>query len=417
MREFGVVVAVVLVLGCAREREAASGPAARDSAGITIVENRDPAWAAGEGFTVAERPELDAGKGDDPEATLVLPAAAIRLADGGIAVLDAGVSRIKRYGKDGGYAGNVGRQGSGPGEHQAPIWISRWPGDSFATYDILGRRFQVFGPDAKYARAETPNFTFGPGRPLPPQPLGVFADGTVLARQATRPEFPFDGPEGSIRQDSARLIRLTLAGAERDTFGVLPAGQTTGVRLSLGPQSMLVPVNVLLTPSLSVALRNDTAWVGTGERWEIANYAPDGRLFRLVRLDRPPQEVTPAILDSAREAAAGALAAFRGLPPGMDTVLSKAIRSGPAPELLPAHGRVLVDDSGWLWVEERPTAISGGPSTGGGTWLVFSPEGTYQGDVRMPPSFAPLQIGSDWVLGLWEDEDGVRHVRVHTIQK
>ena len=408
----------ILLVGCAKgEGGGASRPAVRDSAGVAIVENRAPAWKTGEGFTVGTTPSLDAGGGDNPDASLALPGAAIRLADGGIAVLDAGTSKIKRYGKDGAFAGDLGRQGSGPGEFQAPIWISRWPGDSFAVYDILGRRFQVFGPDGKYARAETASYSIGPGQPLPPQPQGVFSDGTILARQAIKPEFPFDGPEGSIRQDSARIIRLTLAGQERDTFAIVPSGQATGVRLSFGPQSMMVPINVLLSPQLTVAVHNDTTWVGTGQRWELAGYASDGRLIRLIRLDRPLQDVTAALRDSAREAAAGALSAFRGMPPGMDSVLIKAIQGGPVPEKLPAHGRVMVDDSGWIWVEERPTVISGGPSAGGGTWLVFSPEGAYQGDVKMPESFAPLQIGTDWVLGFWEDEDEVRHVRVHPIER
>jgi hypothetical protein len=381
------------------------------------VENRAPAWKTGEGFKVGATPLLDAGGGDDPDASLALPGAAIRLADGGVAVLDAGASKVKRYGKDGAYAGDLGRQGSGPGEFQAPIWISRWPGDSFAVYDILSRRFQVFGPDGKFGRAETASFSIGPGQPLPPQPQGVFSDGTILARQSIKPEFPFDGAEGSVRQDSARIIRLTLAGAERDTFGIEPSGQTTGVRLTFGPQSMVVPINVLLSPQLSVAMHNDTAWVGTGQRWELAGYAPDGRLVRLIRLDRQRAEVTAALRDSAREAAMGALSSFRGMPPGMDSVLIKAIQSGPVPEQLPAHGRVMVDDSGWIWVEERPSVISGGPSVGGGNWLVFSPQGAYQGDVKMPESFSPLAIGTDWVLGFWEDEEEVRHVRVHEIER
>jgi len=50
---------------------------------------------------------------------------------------------------------------------------------------------------------------------------------------------------------------------------------------------------------------------------------------------------------------------------------------------------------------ERPT-----------TWEVFSPEGVWLGPVRMPARFTLLDIGSDFVLGVFRDGLDVQHVQV-----
>ncbi len=35
----------------------------------------------------------------------------------------------------------------------------------------------------------------------------------------------------------------------------------------------------------------------------------------------------------------------------------------------------------------------------------------------MPPRFSPLDIGPDFVLGLWRDADDVEHVRMYDLVK
>ena len=41
----------------------------------------------------------------------------------------------------------IGRQGGGPGEFQFLVWAGKLPGDSILTFEVGGRRFQLFGPD------------------------------------------------------------------------------------------------------------------------------------------------------------------------------------------------------------------------------------------------------------------------------
>ena len=48
-------------------------------------------------------------------------------------------------------------------------------------------------------------------------------------------------------------------------------------------------------------------------------------------------------------------------------------------------------------------------------WSVFDVEGFFLGRVTMPHEFSPLDIGPDYVLGLWRDEDDVEHVRMYEL--
>lgn len=48
-------------------------------------------------------------------------------------------------------------------------------------------------------------------------------------------------------------------------------------------------------------------------------------------------------------------------------------------------------------------------------WLVFDPHGEGVGSVDMPPELHLWQIGQDFVLGVWRDENRVEYVRRHAL--
>ena len=50
-------------------------------------------------------------------------------------------------------------------------------------------------------------------------------------------------------------------------------------------------------------------------------------------------------------------------------------------------------------------------------WDVFSPAGVWLGRVELPASFTPLEIGADYVAGLWRDADDVEFVRFYRLLK
>lgn len=107
---------------------------------------------------------------------------------------------------------------------------------------------------------------------------------------------------------------------------------------------------------------------------------------------------------------AGAVARFR-----------KRVRTGPRAQVLPFLRAIEFDAVGNIWVEPFPR-----PGSGPGAFLIFGTEGRWLGGVRLPAgldrgthaSTAPqLEIGDDYVLGVWRDELGLEMVRLYEILK
>jgi hypothetical protein len=89
---------------------------------------------------------------------------------------------------------------------------------------------------------------------------------------------------------------------------------------------------------------------------------------------------------------------------------------------LPAYAQMLVDADRNLWVSDAAldwylaqgfSRVPAGPIA----WRVFDRDGRWLGRVTMPPRFRPMDIGSDYILGLWRDADDVEHVRLYRLTK
>ena len=81
-------------------------------------------------------------------------------------------------------------------------------------------------------------------------------------------------------------------------------------------------------------------------------------------------------------------------------------------ETMAAYGRMLVDGTGHLWVEEYLRPGDEQP-----LWTVFTPEGKMLGDVETPPDLQLVQVGRDFVLGVRKDQLGVEHVQLYDLIK
>lgn len=75
--------------------------------------------------------------------------------DGGgrLYVVDDLNRRVSVVGADGRVVGQLGREGSGPGEFQAPWLVRVAPGDSAFVWDASLARVSVFGPDLRFRRS------------------------------------------------------------------------------------------------------------------------------------------------------------------------------------------------------------------------------------------------------------------------
>ena len=129
---------------------------------------------------------------------------------------------------------------------------------------------------------------------------------------------------------------------------------------------------------------------------------------RLIRWTSEPRPVRRSDVDSviAARLARSASPVGRGL-------VEKMFAAMPIPETMPAFDRIVAEESGSLWVEEYRVKGSGSPAG----WTVFDPEGRMLGTVLMPDRFSPLEIGEDYVLGVWTDDLEVQAIRVYGLTR
>ena len=157
----------------------------------------------------------------------------------------------------------------------------------------------------------------------------------------------------------------------------------------------------------SVAIANDRLYVATGDRYEIEVYTLEGDLTELIRKRYTPPRVTAADIQRFKEVMLDTLSFPRRrqlVEPLFDQVQHR--------ETMAAYGRMLVDGTGHLWVEEYLRPGDEQP-----LWTVFTPEGKMLGDVETPPDLQLVQVGRDFVLGVRKDTLGVEHVQLYNLIK
>jgi hypothetical protein len=80
------------------------------------------------------------------------------------------------------------------------------------------------------------------------------------------------------------------------------------------------------------------------------------------------------------------------------------------PERLPPNGRVVISESGGVWVSITEYDFSEGLD-----WLVFSPTGELRGLVRTPPEFRLRGVGAGFLIGFVLDDLDVPYIRRYAL--
>jgi len=389
----GFVGVTALFSGCG----AVAGPTAveRDSAGIRIVEN-PAALAARPLWTVAAEPAVEIGLLEGDEAyQLSRVQSAVRLSDGRIVIANGGTQNLRFFDATGAHVRSVGREGEGPGEFRQLGPVTVLPGDSLAAYDWNLRRVSYFGPDGAFVRSV--NLEFPTGFPTP---VGRFSDGAWLCVRG----FTFSpGGDGSqIVRDTVPLLVFEPTGALRDSIVRMPAPEFFVRTSGRSAFARSLPFG----RTTEAAISGDRFFAGHSERYEIARYSAAGRPDLILRLDRPPTPIAPAELQRYKaEELEDADATFRH-------EAARNLEEMPYPATYPAFADVLVDRAGQLWVLDYPR-----PGNDERRWVVYTPDGHALGTVTTPPAVRVLEVGGDYLLGVWQDELDVEYVRLYRLDR
>lgn len=392
-----------------------------DSAGITIVQNHRPAWAAGEEWRVSEQPLMViADTLATGEGRYILAAA--RLTNGEVVILTDQDGRW--FDRQGALLRRFARSGEGPGEFRYASTV--WPidGDSVVVAQIgPATRIAWFGPDGMLARERRIDYKqlSALGRwaecewtLLPDYSLtGCQIDATIPLSETNRASRALSdgvtspGP-GLLRQ--LRRIHRVSPGIDStwplgidiglEQYGVrLPDGNETFILHPFHSRSFLAAGGA----PLRIAIASNPAW-------QIELWTPDGKLERIVRLDggrRAPTDVEVGYADSLMRSDNDYYS--RNDPVIKDRVLSEL----PTPDSLPGHQGLVVSSHGEVinreWTIWRPETPS--------RYTVFDPNGRWLGDLALPGAFRLLAVGEDYLLGISRDADDVQSVVVYGLER
>ncbi len=371
----------------------------RDSADITIVENRFPSWQSGAEWRVGPLMVSVGEASGQLEYELFRVMDATRLSDGTVVVANMGTSEIRYFDSAGRFLRSIGRSGGGPAEFQRDglRHVDHVDGDSIYAWDLLAQRMSVFAPDGGFVRSSrlrnTNRLYFFEG---------LFADRSMLLR-LNRPDPSPRLVEGNTRA-SVRFLRFSAEGDSLGRFGEFPGSemywQRWGERGMAGDDAPFGKVT-------SAKSGTDRAYVATGDSYEVWVFSATAELEISIRKEHAPVSMSAELERHWEEERAERL---KGHESSRD--YSSLLDDMVLPDALPAHGSIQVDASSNLWVEEYDEAGRRGP-----VWSVFDPRGVWLGSVRLPVGLEVFEIGDDYILGREVDDMEVEYVRVYQVVK
>ena len=398
------VAGLILAAACGSEEPAP--PVVRDSLGITIVENIEPAWGGSSQWQLSGAPivEIGGAAGGDPNYQFSGVIGSVRLDDGTIVVANDGTKELRWYDASGSWRHTAGGAAAGPAEFVRIEWLGRFGPASVIAYDRGNLRFSIFDGDGTLLQSTGLVVTF---QTPPGSVQGVFGDSTLLVVRGVRYWADAlmrsgDSPEGLVRGPST-VSRYTSTGEYINGLGtfagseqIFQTGRTRIVRLRARPFGR----------DAVFAAAGDRLYVGTQDDFEIRVRHYTDSLTTIIRAERGKVPVSQADVDryvSARMA---------GVHEVQRADREAELRALPYPDTMPAFADILVDTEGNLWVADfRPFG------TELPFWTVFDATHRMLGTVATPSGLTVLQVGSDFVLGVARDDSGTETVQVYALNK
>jgi hypothetical protein len=398
---------LVSPLACVSEAESSAEVELSDSAEVRTVHSRQPQWGEGESWRVEGEPLVVIGDLNGPEEQqLVDVSAAARQADGDLVAADRGVKTIRLYDASGGFLRTFGGPGSGPGEFQAPSIVLVAAGDSVLVWDAQLFRITRFDGEGELAGVHTLDMAkvakaIDP--PLYPAQVESFSAGQLLVRLIKK-EGKGSPLPGTSRSGSG-VLRVAEDVSTLDVLAFFPGLETFTVGAPWGPFALELPLARRTHMAHSSGPLGSC--IGVQDLPLIDCYGSEGERLRL-RWSYEPPPVTRREIEGWRARMSREL----GLKVG-EADLRRMLEVVPLPDIRPPHGRLTFDLEGNLWVEVGPT---GDDPDSPLEHLVFNPEGEWLGVVQLPP-IRVMEIGSDYVLGVYEDELEVQYLHLYPLRK
>lgn len=403
----GIALLLAILAACTDGGSRTDAAVRRDSAGITIVENRAPAWQPGEEWQIDTVPLLaiDPGAGQGAEFQAIT--GVVRLSDGTTVALDWREPFVRAFRTNGEVAWTAVRQGDGPGELHNPSLLARIRGDSMIVEEGRSPRTALLTPDGSIA-GDMP--VFNPStmesdgsRLVLPAPVLRLHNGDGIAYLAI---MLFSDFTGTGTYTSTGEFYLTSRDGGSRAIGSWPV--ITRGRGDHGPFAWF-------GSRMSIVATPDGFVYGWPAHDELRVYDNDGTLQMLVRGSGQSRAPTSSEISAAREAH---IARSGGTPD-----IRRGAEGRPVADTVPHFRRLVASATGEIWRAQLDPVLHAccgewpifpsHPTL----WDVIAADGTLLGTVTLPPRFDLMSAGEGWIAGVHADDMDVQTPRVYRVVK
>lgn len=397
---------IALVLCGISSGAAAQGT--RDSAGVQIVDNAKPAWAAGREWRLAEKPVAILGEGKNADDHFGRIVGLTRLSDGRIVVADQSTLQLKYFDASGRHLTSVGGKGPGANEFRNFNAIARLAGDSVVV--DAPEKSSIFAPSGVFVRSIPYAFAATTFEAPFVWTMGHFDNGTAVVGDYPQGKH---GPAGARQWiDSSSLYLVDRSGSVIRPLGKAPVVMFVAEKPNARP--------VDFGPQAVYASAGNALYMGFTNEYAVRVYDNQWKLRRIVRRAWTPRRFTERDID---EYVDGWMAMWSSKTGAERDAERKEMRANTYPEFLAPYSAIITTAAGEMWLREPD--LTGAPGcwclagvpTVPSTWSVFDANGRWLGDVSMPPRFVPLEIGADYVLGRSREADKVPRVVMYRLEK
>jgi hypothetical protein len=374
---------------------------------VPVIHSAAPKWTGSENaWKVSATPMLEIGSADGADPYLFHNAMGVlKLSDGRIAVADMGSSQVRFYDSKGKHLKTIGRAGDGPGEFRQIAGLRRMNGDSILVIEF--ERASVTTADGKHVRVVR----------FPSIPSVAFARPSVWFSDASN--ISMDWPQGARRTgtwlDSVHTFLVDRNGAMVRPLGTFPA-----VTYAFKDE---VAMPIQFAPMLSITSGTNEFFVAYPETYRINGYGLDGKPTRVISRAWQPVPVTAADIKQYGDGFVNTLSEGGSSSPQWRAFRQKRLDQTTFAKQMPAFGSMRTDTEGNLWVQEgRPIINKTGDgfstvSTDPTRFDVFTPAGAWLGSVQTPPRFRVMDIGKDYIAGLYVGDEDIETIRFYRLTK
>lgn len=341
------------------------------------------------------------GQEGDPNKEFSRVFGAMRTSLGEIVVPDFGSAEIRVFSKEGAFQRKFGRRGAGPGEFRS-LTLSGRIGDSMFIGDVGQSRVSVVHPVNGFIRQRS-LAGLDVGRV---EILGVMKNGAFVVHPLRNSG---SGPqEHGVWRDSMQIGLVEPIEPLRVAWLRSFPGSS---HLTINPRQEAkarAVGNYPYGPNIRLAVSDSVLLIGDTGSPELRVLDSRGRDIGRISLLLSPRKFDNARFDLAKKEAVAAI---------NDTIARSQVAEryslSHRPVFEPLFDRLIISRDGFIWVE-RFRYLRADPTE----FLVFNSAGKQVANIVAPNRLIVYEIGTDYIVGVERDDDGVERVRlVHYARK